>query len=80
VLGRLERRGFITREAHALDRRRAHLYVTIAGHRLNRPIAGAVEDAVKRLIARSGARRIAVTGSVLTQLTESLLNAPGRDE
>ncbi|MBI3490273.1 MAG: MarR family transcriptional regulator [Acidobacteria bacterium] len=74
VLVRLERRRLIVRQAHAHDRRRAHLLVTAAGRRLNRPIPGTVEEAVKRLLARLGRRRLIVAESVLTQLAESLLH------
>src|SRR5882724_2601946 len=77
VLVRLERRGLIAREAHALDGRRAHLYVTAAGRTMNRPIPDTVEDAVKKLIKRVGRRRLAVTASVLTELALRLLGASG---
>jgi MarR family transcriptional regulator, organic hydroperoxide resistance regulator len=79
VLIRLERHGLITREAHAHDGRRAHLHVTAAGVRLNRPMPGTVEDAVKRLIARVGRRRLAVTESVLRELAVALLSTGGAE-
>ncbi|MBZ5556984.1 MAG: MarR family transcriptional regulator [Acidobacteriia bacterium] len=78
VLTRLERRRLIVREAHALDGRRAHLFVTAAGRRLTRPIPGTVEEAIKQLIARVGRRRLAVTESVLTELAATLLNTGAR--
>lgn len=73
VLVRLERRTLVKRRAHAHDRRRAHLFVTPAGRRLNRPIRGTVEDAIKLLLGRVGRERLVVAKAVLTQLAESLL-------
>ncbi len=77
VLLRLERRALIERRAHAHDRRRALLFLTAAGRRLNRPTKGTVEDAVRRLLTRIGKRRLVVAEAVLTQLADALATPNG---
>ena len=72
VLFRLGRQRFIERRTHAADGRRAQLYATPRGQRLNRRSTGTVESAVKQLLARVGAARLGVAGGVLTQLADTL--------
>ena len=73
VLDRLERRALIERQAHAADARRSHLFVTRSGRRMNRPIPGTVEEAIKGLLVRVGKHRLAVAEGVLIQLANALL-------
>jgi MarR family transcriptional regulator, organic hydroperoxide resistance regulator len=73
VLARLERRALIERRGHTGDARRMHLFVTRSGRRLNRPIPGTVEEAIKGLLGRVGRHRLAVAEGVLIQLADALL-------
>jgi DNA-binding MarR family transcriptional regulator len=77
VLARLERRALIERHAHSHDARRVHLFVTASGRRMNRPIPGTVEEAVKRLLIRVGRHRVAVAERVLVELADALVADPG---
>lgn len=50
VLRRLERQGFVTREPHPADRRRAVLRLTDKGRRINRARRGTIEARVQQAL------------------------------
>ena len=72
VLFRLEKQRCIRRRTLASDRRRALLFATPRGLRLNRRSAGTVESAVKKLLAQVGTARLGVAAGVITQLADAL--------
>ena len=72
VLARIEKRGYLRREADPGDRRRARLYLTARGEDVDRRRAGTVEAAVRRALARTDPRRVRLAESFLQRLAAEL--------
>jgi len=72
ILARLEDRGYLTRVADAVDRRRVTFRLTARGQRLDRQRAGTVEDAVRRALARSSQGSVAGTEALLGVVVSEL--------
>ena len=72
ILARLEKRGAITREVDAVDRRRARFTLTTVGKQLDREKRGTVEAAVRRALAKADPSTIAGTEEMLGRLVDEL--------
>jgi len=72
ILQRLGQRGLLRRVAHPDDARRVQLDLTSKGKRLAAPGVGAVETAVKRVLARFDPVNVQDTRELLTALAEGL--------
>jgi DNA-binding MarR family transcriptional regulator len=74
IVQRLEARKLIKRSANQADARVAHLTLTAAGTRANRPGgAGTIERAARSVLAQCPARQRKATAAVLAQFTEELM-------
>ena len=71
-LRRLSKKGLVTGRRDQGDHRRVELALTARGQALDRPHAGSVEHAVKRLLAKVGPGRAATAKKVLRQLSDDL--------
>jgi MarR family transcriptional regulator, organic hydroperoxide resistance regulator len=72
ILQRLSTRGLLRRVPHPEDARRVQLELTAKGRRLTAPGVGAIESAVKRVLARYDAAEVQATRVLLTALAEGL--------
>lgn len=72
TLRRLESAGMLERRKDPRDRRRALLGLTPAGHALDRPAGGTVEDAVRQVLEGSSAAELAATTHLLEALSTAL--------
>jgi MarR family transcriptional regulator, organic hydroperoxide resistance regulator len=72
ILQRLSERGLLRRIADPGDARRVQLDLTAKGRRLTAPGVGAVESAVKRVLARFEATDVQGTRDVLMALASGL--------
>jgi MarR family transcriptional regulator, organic hydroperoxide resistance regulator len=72
VLSRLERDGLLDRCADPADRRRARLWLTRAGRKIDRERQGTVEAAVRRALARADRETIERTEHMIRLLVEEL--------
>lgn len=72
VLARLLQRGTITREADAVDRRRARFGLTPAGKKIDKLQKGTVEAAVRRALSRTSDAKVEGMREVLSLLVEEL--------
>ncbi len=72
VLRRLTDRRLILRAADPLDARRALLWLTAGGHRINRGRRGTVEAAVTRAMASPPARRLRAVRAMIRELAKEL--------
>jgi DNA-binding MarR family transcriptional regulator len=72
ILQRLADRDLLRRVAHPDDARRVQLDLTSKGKRLTAPSVGAVETAVKRVLARFAANDIQSTRDLLSALADGL--------
>lgn len=72
VLGRLRRDGLLARAVDAADRRRARFTLTAKGETIDRERKGTVEAAVRRALARAGARQIEETRRLIELLVAEL--------
>lgn len=72
ILKRLERQGLIRRREDRKDRRRAVLWITTKGKRINVAAAGTVEAAVKRALSRMSRAKLDSAREVLLDLAASL--------
>lgn len=72
VMKRLQKRGLVERRSDPLDARKALLFLTEAGRKLNVPAAGTVEAAVQRALIRMPKVGLEGAQSVLTALAEEL--------
>jgi DNA-binding MarR family transcriptional regulator len=74
IIQRLEARGMVRRTSNAQDARSAHLRLTAAGNRVNKPrIRGTVEFAARETLKRCPPRKQRATGEVLAQFTRELM-------
>jgi MarR family transcriptional regulator, organic hydroperoxide resistance regulator len=71
-LGRLERKGLLKRRRDLRDKRRITLGLTPAGHELDKPMAGTVEQAVDQALAQAEPEEIVHASRVLARLTLAL--------
>jgi DNA-binding MarR family transcriptional regulator len=76
ILQRLEARGLLRRLTDPDDARRVQLEITAKGKRLNVPSVGAVESAIKRLMATWSDSELNVTRRTLTAIAEELDGSP----
>ncbi len=72
ILRRLEERGVVRRESDDSDSRRSLLFLTPQGSKLDVSVKGTVEDAVRRVLARSSPRRIEEASLLLAAVARSL--------
>jgi len=72
ILQRLADRRLLKRIAHPDDARRVQLELTAKASRLTAPGVGAVESAVKRVLARFGASDVQATRDLLVALADGL--------
>lgn len=72
ILQRLEDRRLLKRISHPDDARRVQLELTAKGARLTTPGVGAVESAVKRVLARFADADVQATRDLLMALAEGL--------
>ncbi len=77
VLKRLQRRGLLSRRPDPKDGRRATIALTVAGRRLDLAAAGALEVAVRQVLAGQPAAGIRATREVLRLLTDGLADPRG---
>lgn len=72
VLSRLVERQLLKRSADPSDSRRALFRLTARGRKVDRVEGGTVEGAIRRVVGRQSAARIAVAAHVLTALSAAL--------
>ena len=72
ILQRLADRGLLRRIAHPDDARRVQLELTAKGKRLTAPGVGAVESAVKRVLARCDAADVEGARTLLVAIADGL--------
>lgn len=75
ALARLERRGLVTRQRDAHDKRRVFLGLTAKGRTFDAPAAGSVESAVARVLRGSPEADVASTRRCLRALVDELERA-----
>ncbi|MFN8064020.1 MAG: MarR family transcriptional regulator [Vicinamibacterales bacterium] len=74
IVQRLESRKLVKREANNADGRVAHLHLTAAGAKLNRPSArGTIEKAASTVLAQCSASQQKATAAVMDALTAELM-------
>lgn len=76
ILQRLERQGLVRRGPDPHDGRRALLWITEKGRRLDTAASGTVESAVEQVISREPATRVESARRLLTELA-AVLNREG---
>ena len=74
ILGRLQRRGLITRRVDPRDSRRAVFGLTAKGRELDLDVDGSVEAAVRATLKDLPPAKIKAAAEVLTALTNKLEN------
>jgi MarR family transcriptional regulator, organic hydroperoxide resistance regulator len=72
VLGRLERRGLLTRRTDPRDSRRAALGLTEPGWQLDGKAGGAVEEQVRRALSHLGKADVRAAARVLSAVAAAL--------
>ena len=72
VLDRLVRRGLLSRQTDPADRRRALLWVTAAGRRVDRLRGGTIEASVRAALARLTPARLDAARAALETLVQGL--------
>lgn len=76
ILRRLELNGFVHREGHAVDRRRALLHLTAEGSRINAISEGTIESAVSMTLAGRSPESIGAATELLEALAATLQTMP----
>jgi DNA-binding MarR family transcriptional regulator len=72
VLRRLEERGALERRRVASDGRRAELYLTDEGRRIDKCQVGTVESVIRRALVRLNPREVSAARSVLGAIAVEL--------
>jgi DNA-binding MarR family transcriptional regulator len=75
-LKRLEAKGLITRRRDDRDARKAHLALTRAGRKFDRPTVGTVERAVQRALGATKPRDVEIVRAFLQRLVTLLEAGP----
>jgi DNA-binding MarR family transcriptional regulator len=78
ILKRLEAHRLVTRRPDERDRRRMLLELTRRGRRLDRPMRGTLEAAVRSVLVATSPRKVSAAHEVLAALVRELEAAPGR--
>jgi len=73
VLDKLVRAGAVRRTKDPADARRAQISLTPKGHTIDGLKKGTVEDAVRRVLARSTPREIEAASAILRRISEELI-------
>jgi DNA-binding MarR family transcriptional regulator len=76
ILQRLEKRGLLRRLTDPADARRVQLEITARGKRLTVPAVGAVESAIKRLMATWTDAELSLVERTLVAIADELRGSP----